>query len=310
MSKLFAAALIRILGATLLVLGSNAICQDAEWRRSIDAGTAAMNKHEYIEAESNYRNALGLAEKHWHKDARISVALIRTAEACDAQAKSEEAERLAQRSLTSLDEALKAHKPRDASDELQQLEVAAMLSDRVGDLFARNHKYSQAEAAYQKVIAIREKYTSGSAPTKPNKEDFFRALAQNLPGTQTKLADANSKLAKLYCSEQKSDDAQSLFKKAVTLEERQFGPDQPQVAEKLSELANCYSQQGKYEQTEPVYKRVIRILEQSHFKDEAPMAVALENYGLLLRKISREAEAKTFIDRASAILARSGEASR
>jgi len=40
------------------------------------------------------------------------------------------------------------------------------------------------------------------------------------------------------------------------------------------------------------------------------MAVALENYGLLLRKISREAEAKTFIDRASAILARSGEASR
>jgi hypothetical protein len=48
MSKLFAAALIRILGATLLVLGSNAICQDAEWRRSIDAGTAAMNKHETL----------------------------------------------------------------------------------------------------------------------------------------------------------------------------------------------------------------------------------------------------------------------
>src|SRR5262249_4890651 len=125
-----------------------------------------------------------------------------------------------------------------------------------------------------------------------------------------KLADANSKLAKLYCSERKFADAASLFQNAVTLKEKQYGPGQPQVAEDLTALATCYSQEGKYEQAEPLYKRVIDILGQSQFKEKAPMAVALENYGLLLKRTSREAEAKAFIEKANLIRAQLGGSSK
>src|SRR5262249_28130600 len=143
----FVGMLLRTAGASLIVLGGLAICQDQEWSRSIDSGDGAMSKRQYAEAEADYRQALGVAEKHWKRDARVSAALIKLAESCNAQGKNEEAESLALRSISSLDEALKAHKPRDASDELQQVEVAATVADKAGDIFAHNHNYPQAEAA-------------------------------------------------------------------------------------------------------------------------------------------------------------------
>jgi len=185
--------------AGMAFLGTVVVGQNSDWNRLIDTGDAAMAKHQYSEAERIYRDALNMAEKHWKKDARISASLIKLAEACDAQSEREDAESFATRSVAALEEALKEHKPKNASDELQQVEVSTAAIDKAGDIFAADQKYADAEAMYAKVVAIREKYAAEKPYSKSNtNEDFFKFMSQTLSQAGAKLADADDKLANLY----------------------------------------------------------------------------------------------------------------
>lgn len=294
-------AVLAIVLAGLLLQGIPSSGQDAEWEHLIGAGDEAMARHQYSEADGSYGKALTFAEQHWKRDARISAALFKLAESSDAQSKTVDAETFAKRSITALEEALKAHKPKDASEELRQAEISAGLFDKAGDIFAAHQKYSDAEEMYQRVIAVREQYASEKTPSKPNNEDFFRFMAQTLSNAQAKIADANDKLASLYRAEHKFEEAAARYKKSVAAKEKAYGIDKPQVAQSLNDLAACYSLLGQYDQAEPLYKRVIGILDRSDYKEGLPMATALENYALLLRKNGHEAEAKGYLQKADAI---------
>src|SRR4051812_8236154 len=80
--------------------------QDAESDRSIAVGDAAMAKQHYAEAETAYRDALALAEERWQKDYQISGSLLKLSQSCNAQGKQEEAETLARRSSSTMEEAV------------------------------------------------------------------------------------------------------------------------------------------------------------------------------------------------------------
>jgi len=287
--------------AVLLLLGSFVRAQEADWSRFISLGDEAMAKRQYPQAEAAYREALKVAEQHWKRDARLAGALIKLAEACAAESKKEDAEAFANRSVATLGEALKAHKPKNASDELEQVEVSASLFDKAGDIFAANRKYLDAETMYRKVIAVREKYASEKFPAKPNNEDFFRSMMQTLGDAAPKVADANDKLADLYRSERKIQEAMLLYQQSEVLRERRYGPDKPQTAKSLNDLAICYSLQGNYDQAEPLYKRVIDIFEHAEYKDTPQMATTLENYAVLLKRTARDTEAKDILQKASAV---------
>jgi tetratricopeptide (TPR) repeat protein len=287
--------------AVLLLLGSFVRAQEAEWSRWISLGDEAMAKRQYPQAEAAYREALKVAEQHWKRDARLAGALIKLAEACNAESKKDDAEAFANHSVATLEDALKAHKPKNASDELRQVEISASLFDKAGDIFANNQKYPDAETLYRKVIAVREKYASEKFPAKPNNEDFFRSMSQVFGNASAKVADADDKLADLYRSERKIQEAMALYQKSETLREKQYGPDQPQVAKSLNDLATCFSLQGQYDQAEPLYKRVIDIFEHAEYKDTPQMATTLENYAVLLKRTARDTEAKGILQKASAI---------
>jgi tetratricopeptide (TPR) repeat protein len=290
---------------SILLLGSLAFGQDDDWERLMTAGNEAMSKRQYPEAESSYREALKNAEQHWKKDARVSGALIKLAESCNAQSKRDDAETFANRAVATMEETGKAQKPKNASDELEQVDDSAFLYDKAGDIFATNQKYSNAEVMYRKVIAVRERYASDKFPAKPNNEDFFRSMAQVLSEAPAKLADANDKLADLYRSERKIPEAMTLYRKSEVLREKHYGTDKPQVAKSVNDLATCYSLQGEYDRAEPLYKRVIDILQRSGYNEGPQMATALENYALLLKRTAREAEARNVLERARAIRAKS-----
>ena len=287
--------------AVLLLLGSFVRAQEAEWSRLISLGDEAMAKRQYPQAEAAYREALKVAEQHWKRDARLAGALIKLAEACNAESKKVDAEAFANRSVATLGEALKAHKPKNASDELEQVEVSASLFDKAGDIFAANQKYLDAETMYRRVIAVREKYASEKFPAKPNNEDFFRSMMQTLGDAAPKVADANDKLADLYRSERKIEEAMFLYQQSEVLREKRYGPDKPQTAKSLNDLATCYSLQGNYDQAEPLYKRVIDIFDHAEYKDTPQMATTLENYALLLKRTDRLTEAKDILQKAGAI---------
>ena len=290
---------------SLLLAGALTFGQDADWNRSISVGDEAMSKHQYSEAETAYREGLKVAEQHWKKDPRVSASLIKLAESCNAQSKKDEAESLANRSVASLEVALKAHKPKDLEDEFQQAEGSASLLDKAGDIFDANEKYPDAETLYRKVIALREKYaTADRSPAKPSDEDFMRFFLKNVTRARVKVADVDDKLANLYLRERKFPEATVLYGRSEVLREKEFGHDQPPVANSLYNLATCHSLQGQYDQAEPLYKRAIAILERSSYKDDPRTATILENYALLLKKTAREAEAKDVLERASAIRAK------
>ena len=265
--------------------------QQTEWDRFIAEGDSASSRKQYAEAEQAYRHALQYATIHLKKDARLSVSSIKLAEACETEGKKDEAEGLAHRAMEELSEALKRHKPKNASEELMQADVAVGLLTKAGDLFQANERFGDAETAYQQAITIREHYAAWKPATKPNNEDFFRFMAQALSNAQAQVADARDKLGVVYRREQKFQQAEEQFQKSEAIREEVFGPDQPPVAQSLSDLGMCYALQGHYEQAVPLYQRVAAILENSKLRESPEMAAALENYSLVLRKAGKEQEA-------------------
>jgi tetratricopeptide (TPR) repeat protein len=264
-------------------------------------GDADMAKQQYVQAEESYRHALEFAENHWKKDARISSTLIKLAESCDAQGKKDDAEALANRALIALQDAVKAHKPKNASEEYEHTAASAAIDDKAGDIFAANQKYPEAEKLYSKEVALWERYAAQKPPSKPGNEDFFRFMLQNIGGAQEKTADADNKLAALYVREGKFEQAEQEYRKSQAIREKEDGRNQPPVAKSLINRAACFGLQAKYDQAEPLYKRAIEILENSSYRDKSEMAVALENYSLLLKKTGRDAEAKAVSERAQQI---------
>lgn len=302
-------ALLSAVGCALLMSTSFALGQDTDWDRLIADGDAAAAKKQYPQAEEAYRQALSFAESHWKKDARVSGALIKLAESCNAQGKKEDAEVFANRAVATLSEARKAHKPKDASEEYLQQDVSAATLDKAGDIFAANQAYAEAEKMYLETIKIREDYATEKEPAKPTNEDFFRFLAQSLGNARAKVADSEDKLGRLYVRERKFQDALRQYEKSEAIREKQFGSDRPPVAQSLSDIAMCYALQGQYDRAEPLYKRVIAILEHNNFHEKQEMAVALENYSLVLRKTGRDVEAKTTLEQAREVRSRLAETS-
>jgi len=290
-----------IVGSLLLACSGFVCGQATEWDHSMSDGQTAMAAKQYAQAETSYRQALAFSEKHFKNDARSSATLVKLAESCNAQGKKDDAETFANRAATSLADALKAHKPKNASEELQQAESSAALFDRVGDIFSANEKYADAEGMYQRVIAVRVHYADQKPPAKPTNEDFLRLLAQGATNSQAKVADAEDKLGNLYVRERKFSEAEELFRQSAAIREKVYGADQPPFAQSLGELARCYALQGEYARAELLYKQVVEILEHTSFRDTAEMAACLENYALVLRKTGQEAQAKSVNDRAQAL---------
>ena len=95
-----------------------------------------------------------------------------------------------------------------------------------------------------------------------------------------------------------------IFRRALDVAERTFGPDHPNVALSLNNLAALYITQSQYAQAEPLYKRSLAIWEKARGPANPNLATALENYSLLLRKTGRDAEAEKMEARAKAIRSR------
>ncbi len=62
-------------------------------------------------------------------------------------------------------------------------------------------------------------------------------------------------LANLYDSQGLYANAEPLFKQCLVIEERNLGPNHPDVAMTVNGLALLYYNQGKYAEAEPLYKR-------------------------------------------------------
>lgn len=100
-------------------------------------------------------------------------------------------------------------------------------------------------------------------------------------------------------------EAESLFRRALKVDEQSLGPDHPNVAIDLNNLACLFQDTGRFAEADPVVRRALEIDEQCFGLDHPKIAIRLGNLAGLLTATDRLTEAEPLIRRALAILEKS-----
>jgi len=99
--------------------------------------------------------------------------------------------------------------------------------------------------------------------------------------------------------------AEPLYRRALAIDERSYGPDHPDVATDLNNLALLLQFTNRASEAEPLYRRALAVRERSFGPDHPDVATALNNLAGLLQATNRVVEAEPLYRRALAIDERS-----
>ncbi len=101
-------------------------------------------------------------------------------------------------------------------------------------------------------------------------------------------------------------EAEPLYRRALAIDEKSFGPDHPTVAIRFNNLALLLSDSNRLAEAEPLYRRAL-VIDEKNFGPEHPnVAIRLNNLAELLRNTNRLAEAEPLSRRHLRIFAEFG----
>ncbi|MEE8227861.1 MAG: tetratricopeptide repeat protein, partial [Kiloniellales bacterium] len=126
--------------------------------------------------------------------------------------------------------------------------------------------------------------------------------AERFGSNDPRLAGALNDLGLTYFQLAKYDAAESLFKRALGIQESRLGPDHPEVADTLNNLAFLYVEQGRYREAEPLHQRALSIRQSRLGPDHIDVATSLNNLARLYEAEGRYAEGVPLCLRAIEIL--------
>jgi CHAT domain-containing protein/tetratricopeptide (TPR) repeat protein len=120
-------------------------------------------------------------------------------------------------------------------------------------------------------------------------------------GSEEQLARTLHDLGWLLREQEKYAAAEPVFRKALEIQERVLGPDQPEVAETLNQLAYLLDTTGAYAAAEPLYRRALAIDEKKLGPEHPDTATVLNNLAWLLDAAGNYQAAEPLFRRALAI---------
>jgi tetratricopeptide (TPR) repeat protein len=91
----------------------------------------------------------------------------------------------------------------------------------------------------------------------------------------TSYAQALNTLATVYMAQQKYDEAEGLYRRAMAIREKVLGDDHPDVAHTLTNLSLVYSLQRKFGEAEGVLQRALKIQEKALGENDFTVATTL-----------------------------------
>jgi tetratricopeptide (TPR) repeat protein len=97
------------------------------------------------------------------------------------------------------------------------------------------------------------------------------------------------------------DEAETLFRKAIALNER-FDVSGREAAIANAGLSRLFTMQTEYELAEPPSRRALSLLEQMHGNDHPDTALARADLAVTLARLNRDAEAHELFARALGVL--------
>jgi tetratricopeptide (TPR) repeat protein len=124
--------------------------------------------------------------------------------------------------------------------------------------------------------------------------DYFHKAAeiQTALGLEIDLAISLSWQGKLYESQGRHSEAESLLVQSLEIMERQLGADHPSVATNLNNLAGLYYSQGRHSEAEPLLVQSLEIRERQLGVDHPDVAISLNNLAEFYRTQGRYSEAE------------------
>jgi tetratricopeptide (TPR) repeat protein len=93
-------------------------------------------------------------------------------------------------------------------------------------------------------------------------------------------------------------EAETLYRRALEIDEASFGDEHPAVARDLNNLAMLLQATNRLQEAEPLMRRALEIDEAIHGDEHPDVAIRLNNLGLLLKATNRISEAEPLMRRA------------
>lgn len=156
---------------------------------------------------------------------------------------------------------------------------------------------------------LSEAYTAGLELLRA--EEYSRALphfesALNLAEVRygsddPRIAIELNNLAEVHRLQGSLEQAESLYLRAIALDEQALAPDSPELATSLNNLALVYRAQDRLGEAERLYERSLSILQSAHGPYHPKVAKSLNNLAVLYEAQGRIRDARTLLDRAVAV---------
>ena len=144
--------------------------------------------------------------------------------------------------------------------------------NELGMLYAKQHKYAQAEQLFQRSLGV-----------------TVAALGTDHPDVAVILKN----IGILKASQREYVEADLLLKQSLLLTTRTLGQEHPIVAITMRTIAVCQAIQGHYEEAELVIRQSLEIGERTLGSEHPEVAASLKVFGQVLRAMDCHTEAAT-----------------
>jgi tetratricopeptide (TPR) repeat protein/CHAT domain-containing protein len=104
-----------------------------------------------------------------------------------------------------------------------------------------------------------------------------------------------SNLALVYASQDRSAEAEPLYRRALAISEQALGPDHPDTAIKVGNLAALFTSQDKHVEAEAYYRRALAIFEKALGPDHPDTVQTLNNLAVVYIEEAKSAEAEPLL---------------
>ena len=192
----------------------------------------------------------------------------------------------------------------------------------LGLLYAAQGRYADAEPAYKRALAVREKIFGLEHPSVGtslnNLAELHRLqgrLAEAEPLYKRDLAilekavgrehqdvgTSLNNLGLLFQAQQRFADAEASFTRALAIKEKALGPDHAEIASLLNNLGELHRHHSRFAHAGPLHERALAIKEKTLHREHPSISISLNNLALTYHEQGRHPDATALYKRALAL---------
>ena len=173
----------------------------------------------------------------------------------------------------------------------------------LGGVMMLQGKFKEAERVFRRVLAAREKVLGPEHPdTAVSLNNVANSLFEQFKQDELNAPPAQ-RLRRLSnnTQQQQTPEAETLYRRALAIQEKQLGPNHPAVAATLNNLAVLLAGRGRYQDAEPMHQRALAIAEKSLGPNHLDTAAMLTAFAITYDRQGKNSEAEALYARAVVI---------